>query len=93
MRYTAKIHVLDILDEIVVSGYVYDADPLTSPDHEPTEFSFVIPGHGISDPYPWLLNAVYRALVSEQRPAQREGDGAPRWGALHTVSETGDTVA
>ena len=32
MRYIAKIHVLDVMDKVVVSGYVYDADPISDPD-------------------------------------------------------------
>lgn len=92
MRYVAKVHVLDVMDEVVVSGYVYDADPLTDPDHTPLEFSFTAQGVGLSDPYAWLLNSLYRCLVG-QHNAPREGAG----GALadvgsHTVSETGDTV-
>lgn len=66
MRYVAKIHVLDVLDQVVVSGYVYDADPLTDPDHEVTEFSLQAPGTGIDDPMAWLLNSLYRALVQQQ---------------------------
>lgn len=70
MRYVAKIHVLDVLDQVVVSGYVYDADPLTDPDHTPTEFTYSAPGTGVDEPLPWLLNSVYRVLVAEQRPSQ-----------------------
>ena len=68
MRYVAKIHVLDVMDQVVVSGYVVDADEWSDPDHETHEFSYQVPGTGISEPLPWLLNSLYRALVSEQRP-------------------------
>jgi hypothetical protein len=71
MRYVAKVHVLDVLDQIIVSGYVLDADDWTNPDHETTEFTYQIPGTGLSEPLPWLLNALYRGMVSEQRPAAR----------------------
>lgn len=70
MRYVAKVYVMDVMDDVVVSGYVFDADPLTDPDHTPTEFSFTVPGTGMSDPYAWLLNSLYRGLVVEQQTAR-----------------------
>lgn len=92
MRYVAKIHVLDVLDQVVVSGYIYDADVMSSPEHEPTEFTYSTAGTGISEPLPWLLNSLYRCLVAEQRPAPGEQNGAPRGGSPYTVSGTGDTA-
>lgn len=68
MRYIAKIHVLDVMDQVVVSGYVYDADPLTDPDHEVWEFSYQVPGIGLDDKAAWMLNALYRALVTRDVP-------------------------
>jgi hypothetical protein len=79
MRYVAKIHVLDVLDDVVVSGYVFDADPLTDPDHVLEEFTFTARGVGLNDPMAWLLNSLYRCLVAEQRPA---GGGPGRGGAV-----------
>jgi hypothetical protein len=76
MRYVAKIHVLDVMDKVVVSGYVYDADDLTDPDHVVTDFSYSVPGIGLADPAAWLLNALYRALVSRDVPLSgRVGEG------------------
>lgn len=69
MRYVAKIHVLDVMDEVVVSGYVYDADPLTDPDHEVLDFTYAAPGTGVSDPLAWLLNSLYRCLVTQATPS------------------------
>ena len=89
MRYVAKIHVLDVMDSVVVSGYVFDADPLTDPDHDVTEFAFTVPGTGVSDPYAWLLNSLYRALVSEQSPGSLRDAGALVDGGPHTVSGLG----
>ena len=89
MRYVAKIHVLDVMDSVVVSGYVFDADPLTDPDHDVTEFAFTVPGMGVSDPYAWLLNSLYRALVSEQSPGSLRDAGALVDGGPHTVSGLG----
>jgi hypothetical protein len=66
MRYIAKIHVLDVLDKVVVSGYVYDADPISAPDHEVIEFTYEAKGVGLDEPLPWLLNSLYRALVETQ---------------------------
>jgi len=68
MRYIAKVHVLDVMDQVVVSGYVFDADDISDPDHTVTEFTYQAPGTGVSEPLPWLLNSLYRALVSEQHP-------------------------
>jgi hypothetical protein len=70
MRYVAKIHVLDVMEEVVVSGYVFDADPLTDPDHEVWEFAYSVPGIGLDDPAAWMLNALYRAIVSRDLPSQ-----------------------
>jgi len=70
MRYVAKIHVMDVLDQVVVSGYVYDADPLTDPDHEPTEFVFQAPGKGLNHPMDWLLWHVYEALLHSKPPVR-----------------------
>lgn len=88
MRYVAKIHVLDVLDQIVVSGYVYDADGPVRDGEPPLEFCYQVPGVGADEPLAWLLNGLYRALVSERSPA-REGvtDGAPARGG-HRISET-----
>jgi hypothetical protein len=69
MRYHAKVYVSDVMDQVVVSGYVMDTDSHTNPDHETYEFSYQAPGVGLDDEHAWLLNSLYRALVSNQRPA------------------------
>jgi hypothetical protein len=92
MRYVAKVHVLDIMDQVVVSGYVVDCDAGSDPDHEPHEFSYTVRGTGLSDPRAWLLNSLYRALVSEETPARGGTEPGPPAGGLHTLSETGDTA-
>lgn len=71
MRYVAKIHVMDVLDQVVVSGYVFDADPLTDPDHEPLEFTFQGNGKGLDDPIAWLHWHVYEALMTQTSPLAR----------------------
>jgi hypothetical protein len=73
MRYVAKIHVMDVLEDVVVSGYVFDADPMTSPDHEPTEFAFTSRGKGLDDPVSWLVWHVYEALQAQNSPPARRG--------------------
>lgn len=73
MRYVAKIHVLDVLDQIVISGYVLDADDWSNPDHETTEFVYQEPGRGDSDPHGWLERALTSML--------RQSNGLPRLGA------------
>lgn len=91
MRYIAKIHVLDVMENVVVSGYVYDADETTSPDHDVLEFTYQARGTGINEPLPWLLNSLYRCLVAEERPTpSRRAWGVPM-GVPHTLSEAGDS--
>lgn len=89
MRYIAKIHILDVMDSVVVSGYVYDADPLTDPDHEVLEFSYQVPGIGLDDPQAWMLNALYRALVSRDTPLRARALQGRVDGGAHTLSGLG----
>lgn len=91
MRYIAKVHVLDVMDQVVVSGYVYDADGPVQDGEAPLEFTYQCPGTGLSDPLAWLLNSLYRALVQGTTPGRGNSPGAVRMGGSHTVSETGDT--
>lgn len=70
MRFIAKIHVLDVMDTVVVSGYVFDADPLTDPDHEATEFACTLDGLGLDDPSEWLDDALKRAFQIMDTPRQ-----------------------
>lgn len=92
MRYVAKIHVLDVLDQVVVSGYIYDADPITDPDHVLTEFTCSAPGLGLDDRHAWLLNSLYRCLVAVQTPAAMGETTGAAEGVLYTISETGDSA-
>jgi hypothetical protein len=70
MRYIAKIHVLDVMDKVVVSGYVYDADDLTDPDHTVTDFTYECLSYGHNRPLDWLVGALYSALVDMNKAAQ-----------------------
>lgn len=72
MRYVAKIHVVDVLDQIVISGYVVDCDDMTDPDHQAVDFTYQVPGVGANDPLEWMTQAVVRALASAKtQPATR----------------------
>jgi len=71
MRYVAKIHVLDVMDKIVVSGYVYDAGNDPSADHETTDFAYECLSYGHSEPLEWLTGALYAALIDMNKAAQR----------------------
>lgn len=82
MRYIAKIHVLDVMDKVIVSGYVYDADPLTDPDHDPSEFTLESMGRGIDDKRAWLQWHLYDALQTWTRPVERGHDGPGAEGVL-----------
>lgn len=90
MRYAAKIHVIDVMDQVVVSGYVYGYNGLKGESPEPVDFSYSVPGMGIDEPMAWLLNAVYRAVVTEQRPLPSKGSRGRAMGGPNTISETGD---
>jgi hypothetical protein len=91
MRYVCKIHVLDVMDRIVISGYVHGYDGLHDEPPTQDEFSYSVPGVGLSDPYEWLTKALYDAVLQLTQEPQRARDGAPGDGGLHTISETGDT--
>ena len=69
MRYVAKIHVMDVMEDVVVSGYVFDADPLTDPDHTPIEFAYFSKGKGLDDKVSWLVWHVYDALQAQTSPS------------------------
>lgn len=71
MRYVAKIHVLDVLDQIVVSGYVYDADGAVRDGEAPLEFTYQSPGRGVSEPVAWLATSLYAAIQQMTNPAAR----------------------
>lgn len=81
MRYVAKIHVLDVMDQLIVSGYVRDCEVLDLPEREPLEFTQQYRGRGESDPGLWLaqpLHGLWRSLVdgaltSEAPPRLRGG--------------------
>lgn len=90
MRYVSKIHVLDVMDEIVVSGYVFDADPLTDPDHDVLEFALTVPGRGQDDPVVWLAQALYGLVLDLTKPAPEGKERASRMGGQYTISETSD---
>lgn len=90
MRYVAKIHVLDVLDQVVVSGYVYDADGPVRDGEGPLEFTMSTPGLGLDHPMDWLFMALYRAFMTETtRHGGGSRDGLPD-GGPHTISGSGD---
>jgi hypothetical protein len=90
MRYVAKIHVLDVLEDIVLSGYIYDSDPMSDPDHQPYEFTWQIPGVGANDGLLWLLDALRRGALGMSAAPGGSSSGAVPMGGPHTISETGD---
>ena len=77
-RYVAKIHILDVMDRVVVSGYWYDADPMTDPDHDPSEFTIDVQGQGVTDGWDWLRWACYQIVMCKPNPATGKlaGSGA-----------------
>lgn len=89
MRYSAKVYVMDVMEEIVVSGYVFDTDDQDPNDHNPWLFSVSVPGRGESDPREWLIGALYQALVKQLGPLSRVIEEGPAVGGGHTLSETG----
>jgi len=73
MRYVAKIHVLDVLDQVVVSGYVYDAEGGVRDGEAPLEFCYQVPGRGIDNPLDWLFLSLYSAFMSNTRQTAEGG--------------------
>lgn len=86
MRYMAKVYVSDVLDFVVVSGYVVDCDEMTSPDHESHDFTWQAPGRGVSEPLEWLLDALSRAPSVKGEPARSVDSGGLPVGGAHSVS-------
>ena len=72
MRYLAKVYISDVMDQIVVSGYVLDADPITDPDHEPVEFTYQTATPVTSDPLEWLQQGLYRWIADMRTPSRVE---------------------
>lgn len=74
MRYTSKIYVMDVLDQVVVSGYVV-ADPGTGAEPDPPfEFTYTSTGRGIDDPQAWLRWHLYEALQHGHTPTPSRGE-------------------
>ena len=81
---------MDVLDQVVVSGYVHAYESYDGEPPEVYDFTITTPGTGLTEPLPWLLNSIYRALVSEERTARRGTSDRPSVGGAHSISETGD---
>jgi len=71
---------------------VYDSDELTSPDHEPLEFSFQSQGRGLDDPVSWLAWHVYEALQAQTNPPRESVRRAGPIGGAHSLSGLGDSA-
>lgn len=91
MRYVAKIHVLDVLDQVVVSGYCYDASGQDPDGHPSWEFTYGHRGIGLDDDHEWLIWALYQTLLQMAEPAARRVTTGSTMGGPHTLSETGDS--
>jgi len=72
MRYVAKVHVLDVLDQVVISGYVIDTETAGPDGEEPFEFTWQVPGLGLSDSLEWLLDALHRGCDRATPASPRE---------------------
>lgn len=90
MRYVSKIYVMDVLDHVVVSGYVRDAETLDIPQADPYEFTLQWPGYGEPEPHLWLARALTPTLDTWRHHQGRPGLGGLLAGGRHTISETGD---
>jgi hypothetical protein len=71
MRYVAKIHVLDVLDSVTVSGYVHAYEDYDGEGPEVHEFAYDVQGRGIDDPYEWLRVHLYEAFQKAPSPLSR----------------------
>jgi hypothetical protein len=70
MRYVAKIYVMDVMDQVVVSGYVHAAEDLTDEPPDCCEFTWTVPGRGVVNPLRWLEDAIARSIPKPD-PATR----------------------
>lgn len=68
MRYTSKLYVMDVLDQIVVSGYVHNASRDLREAPVTFDFTWQTRGAGIGDPEAWLRRALLECARAEQRP-------------------------
>lgn len=73
MRYVAKVWVMDVMDQIVISGTVTNADDLTRTDEAPYEFTYQVRGTGTNDPAAWLLGALGGVLRETQHGPSEKG--------------------
>lgn len=89
MRYVAKLHVLDVMDTVVVSGYVFDADPGTDPDHDVSEFAYTLTGRGVSEPLEWLRINLQLALHEMSTAPRASSTRGRADGGSHTLSGLG----
>jgi hypothetical protein len=71
MRYVAKIHVLDVLDQVVISGYVHAYDDYDGEGPEVHEFTYQVPGRGLTEPLEWLHVHCYQAFQEALTPVRR----------------------
>jgi hypothetical protein len=90
MRYVAKLHVVDVMENVVVSGYIHEHDGMGEWSPELYEFSYAVPGVGLTDPYEWLDKALQDAVS-----CMRQQDSSASWspaadGGPHTLSESSD---
>jgi hypothetical protein len=92
MRFVAKVHVLDVMDRVVVSGYVLDTDPMTDTDHEPLEFTYECLSYGLDDHLEWLLTALAGVVAQAHKNPPGRADGSLVTGGTHTVTGIGDSA-
>lgn len=86
MRYIAKIYVSDVLDQVVVSGYVHDCPPPGSDAPEMFEFTVQEPGTGEPEPLRWLARALEGVTERVLQEGLRTWNGSPTGGGQHTIS-------
>jgi len=91
MRFHTKVYVSDVMDHVVVSGYVLDTDPMTNPDHDVWEFAYDVPSYGLDDPQSWLAVALNAAATLMSTPPSRVRGGGGPMGVRNTVAPYGDT--
>jgi hypothetical protein len=91
MRYIGKVYVMDVLDHVVVSGYVIAAELDNEEPEETYEFSETYAGRGDNVAEEWLAHALHQHLLNRNHPPRGGVATGGSTGDVHSISGSGDS--
>jgi hypothetical protein len=91
MRFIGKVYVMDVLDAIVVSGYVIEAELDGEEPGETYEFSQTYAGRGDNVAQEWLAYALHQHLLNGRTPPPGGQTTGPTTEGVHSISGSGDS--